>query len=402
MNESTGPVTGGPWRDPLDAVFACLADSHRRSIVGLVSARAPASLPREDLAPAFASWTTGKPRRELTAAERQQAEVTLAHVHLPMLSAAGLLERGSDGNSISLGDHPALTDAGVVEAIEGDGPTSATSLDSLFRAIASERNRTILDVLSHQFGPIHLETLAREIVSEDRETRASDVPSADIQAELGHLYQVDLPHLSDAGLVRYDVEEGTVAYEGHPHLRVPWMHSTFEPEFRQRLTGESDTNGIGEIQSRERIVSFGQSLCERAEDELFCMFTDTDLLEAGCLTRIRDASHRGADVYLGTRDPVVRDYVQEHAPEVILWEPNTDWLNLPVAGDKVGRLLLADREAVMLGTLLEQKNEGFHEEQAIIGEGDHNTLVTMICQLLVPHLEEIDKDTEDIELRLPL
>ena len=133
------------------------------------------------------------------------------------------------------------------------------------------------------------------------------------------------------------------------------------------------------------------------------MFTDRQLLEAGCLTRIRDAAReRDVDVYLGTRDPMVREYIQENASEVILWEPNTGWLNLPVAGDRVGRLLLADREAVMLGTLLDQETDGVHDEQAMVGEGEHNTLVTTICQLLRPHLEEIDTDTDDIAARLPL
>jgi hypothetical protein len=180
------------------------------------------------------------------------------------------------------------------------------------------------------------------------------------------------------------------------------MHSTFQPQFRQSLTGESTPDGIGEIEGRERVISFGQSICERADDEIFCMFTDTQLLEAGCLTRIRDASQSGVEIYLGTRDPDVREYVRENASEVVLWEPDNDWLNLPADGDRVGRLLLVDREAVMLGTLLGETTDGFHEERAIIGEGPRNTLVTMVCQLLSPRLEEIGDGTDDVEIRVPL
>ena len=68
----------------------------------------------------------------------------------------------------------------------------------------------------------------------------------------------------------------------------------------------------------------------------------------------------------------------------------------------MGRLLLADREAVMLGTLLEQGGDDVSEEQAIVGEGEDDTLVTMVRQLVGLHLEEIDKNTEDVEARLPL
>jgi hypothetical protein len=215
------------------------------------------------------------------------------------------------------------------------------------------------------------------------------------------LRHADLPHLSEAGLVEYDADERTVAYEGHPQLRVPWMHSVLQPEFRQSLTGESSPDGVGEIEGREQVISFGQSLCDRADEELFCMFTDTQLLEAGCLTRIRDASRRGVDVYLGTRDPTVREYIQENAPEVVLWEPETNWLSLPVAGNRVGRLLLADREAVMLGTLKEKKAGGLHLEKSIIGEGPDNTLVVMVTQILSPYLERLDEEPADIEAGLP-
>lgn len=131
------------------------------------------------------------------------------------------------------------------------------------------------------------------------------------------------------------------------------------------------------------------------------MFTATDLLEAGCFTRIRDAARRGVDVYLGTRDPTVREYVQEHAPEVVLWEPDTNWLDVPVAGDRVGRLLLVDREAVMLGTLPEETTDGVRGERALVGEGANDTLVTVIRQLVVPHLEPIDEETEDVASDLP-
>lgn len=387
--------------DPLDAVFACLANREQRRIVGLVSEQAPEPVPREELETTLAAFEAGKARNEVTTEERQRAAVALRHRHLPKLTAAELIERDTDENTIALTDHLAFQDPGVLDVIGDDIPAGSESLDSLFGAIADTRRRTILDVLSHQLGPIHLETLARELQTYDREMRESDVPTADVDPVLKRLHHVDLPRLSEAGLIAYDADEEMIAYEGHPQLRVPWMHSVFHPEFRQSLTSEADC-GIGEIEGREQVISYGQSLCDRADEELFCMFTDTQLLEAGCLTRIRDASRRGIDVYLGTRDPDVREYVRENALDVVLWEPHTNWLNLPVAGDRVGRLLLADREAVMLGTLLEKKADGFHTEQSIIGEGEHNTLVAMICQLLGPHLEEIDEGTTDIEARLPL
>ena len=390
---------GRSSRHDIGSVFSCLSAAGHRRIIRRVYQQAPEPVPRGDLTAALAAWRTGKPPDEVTAEEHERAAIALRHQHLPKLTDAGLLKTGED--AVTLADHPAYRDEGIVEALN-EAAGSSAALDSLFGALADDRRRAVLDALSHQFGPIHVETLARELVADDREQPESDVPSDAVERTLVELQHATLPQLSEADLIEYDTGADTAAYSGHPALRVPWMHSVLGPAFRTSLTGESEPDGIGEVQGRQDVVSFGQSLFDRVDEEMFCMFTDTGLLEAGCLTRVRDASRRGVDVYLGTPNPTVREYVQEHAPEVVLWEPGTNWLNLPLAEGRVGRLLLADREAVMLGTLLEQDGDDVSEEQAIVGEGEDDTLVTMVRQLVGPHLEEIDENTEDVEARLPL
>ena len=387
----------------LNALFDCLASSDCRRLLGILDELAPHSLTQRHLATYLVPGHHSDVEERDSDTDVQQAIHALHHTHLPKLDAAGLIDRGTDRETVTITDHPAFEDDGISAAIDPDSDVSSDSLDRLFQALADGRRRTTLDVLSHQRTSIHTETLARELGAKEEAIAESEVPADKVDEILVDLSHAHLPNLADAGLIEYDPDEQTVAYGGHPQLSVPWMHSVFQPEFRQSLTDESEPDGIGEMEGREQVISFGQSLCDRADEELFCMFTDTQMLEAGCLTRIRDAAReRDVDVYLGTRDPVVREYIQENAPEVILWEPNTDWLNLPAAGDKVGRLLLADREAVMLGTLLEEQTDNVHEEQAIVGEGEHNTLVTMIRQLLSPHTDEIDESTEDIEARLLL
>ena len=110
---------------------------------------------------------------------------------------------------------------------------------------------------------------------------------------------------------------------------------------------------------------------------------------------------RGVTVYLGTRDPTVREYVAENLPEIVLWEPSKDWLNLPVGGNSVGRLVVVDRESVMLGTVKEPVDGEIPEEKAILGDGEENALVVMIRQLLRPHLEEVDQQTDEAVAALP-
>lgn len=385
----------------LDALFHCLSNGTRRRLLGHLYEQAPDALTRRDLATHLVPGYHDLPPADVSDDAFRRGFAALRHSHLPKLDAAGLIEQRTSREAVELADHPAFDDEGIVSVISGETDVESGSLDALFSALADGQRRTILDVLSHQFGPIHRETLARELGASERDVAESEVSTETVERLLVSLSHVHLPHLSDAGLIEYDADEQTVAYVGHPELRVQWTHSVLEPRFRPSLTGESEPAGIGEIDGREQVVSFGQSLCDRADEDLFCMFTDTDLLEAGCFTRIRDASRRGVDVYLGTRDPTVVEYIQEHAPAVTLWEPNADWLHMPVAEGRVGRLLLVDREAVMLGTIAGDSTDDVAEEQAIIAEGADSTLATMVRQLVAPHLEQLDDQSEEIESRLP-
>lgn len=396
----------------LNAIFDCLAGSDRRRILGILDEHAPDSMTQRALATRLVSTRVEQPNHaDITEQDRetavQQTLLELHHTQLPKLVDVGLIEHDADRDTVRTTDHPAYADEGIIAAIDPDPEFTSDSLDRLFDALAHERRRTVLDVLSHQMGPIHTDTLVRELVATEQGIAESEVPAETADAVLTDLVHVHLLRLADAGLIEYDPDQWTdpgaqtVAYVGHPQLYVPWMHSVYHDEFRPRLTGETAPDGMGELEGREQVISFGQALCDRAEDELFLMVTGTDMLEAGCLTRLRDASHRGTDVYLGTRDPDIREYVRENAPGVVLWEPDSDWLNLPASGDRVGRLLLADREAVMLGTVNDAGADA-PDERAIVGEGDHNTMVTMISQLLGPHLEEIDVTTEAVDVRLPV
>jgi hypothetical protein len=356
---------------------------------------------RGELATALASWNSEKPQNRVTAEECQEAMITLHHVHLPKLEAAKLIERDTDEDSITITNHPGFEDTGIQKAIADEESAESQLLNALFAALADARRRTTLDVLSHQYQPIQTETLAREVVAKEQGIAEQDVSPEEITELLILFRHKHLPTLQKAGLIEYDADNQTVAYEGHPLLRVPWMHSHLGSDFRATLTTSSKNEDVWTLKGRENIVSYGQSLCEEADEELFMMFTTTGLLESGCFTRVKQAVDQGMDVYLGTCDSVVREFVLENAPEVTLWEPQENWLNLPVEDEKVGRLVFADREAILIGTLGKKNDEGVSEEQAIAGEGAENALVVLMRQMLASQLDQFDKHRDDLESNLP-
>ncbi len=399
-----------------DEVFDALADGTRREALRLVHERSPDGVAKTDLAYELAAVTDDKPLAAVSDDDHRRARLDCAHRVLPALLDAGIVVETDDDRLVTA-DHPLFDDDELAALLERETTDYEDDLDELFAALADSRRRTILTVLANQYHPLSTETLARDVAAREDETAEREVSQERVDEVRLSLHHVHLPLLNDAGLIGYDSESETVSYEGHPRLRVEWLETETdgadvivggpdtddERSAADESTTDSSDEGVRTLRGRERIVTTGQSLCERADDELFMMFTTTGLLEEGCLRRIEDALDRGVDVYVGSRDPRVREIVRERTPEAILWEPQLDWLNLPADGQSVGRLVFADREAVMLGTLgTPADDDSEYDETAILGEGAENGLVVLMRQLLGSRLDHRTATDEVLESEIPL
>lgn len=108
------------------------------------------------------------------------------------------------------------------------------------------------------------------------------------------------------------------------------------------------------------------------------------------------------DIYLGSQTQEVRDLVREEVPEATIWEPQMDWLNLPSEYEKVGRLVMADREAIMLATFGEETGGVHHTEKALTGSGTDGSLVMLIREMLGFRLDHLDAQSETSLNKSPL
>ncbi|WP_126664675.1 DUF7344 domain-containing protein [Haloterrigena salifodinae] len=390
-----------------DEVFDALADGTRREALRIVRERSPDGIAKTDLAYELAAVTDDKPLAEVSEDDHRRARLDCTHRVLPALLEAGVLVETGDDRLVAA-DHPLFDDAELVALLGRERTDYETDLDGLFAALADARRRTILTVLANQYHPITAETLARDVAAREGGTAEREVSQERVDKVRLSLRHVHLPLLNDAGLIGYDGESETVSYEGHPDLRIEWLEARDDGAGETADDRDADDDrsatdeGVRTLEGRDRIIATGQSLCERADDELFMMFTTTGLLEEGCIRRVEDAIDRGVDVYVGSQDPRVRELVRERAPEATLWEPQLDWLDLPANGESVGRLVFADREAVMLGTFGTPAGGDEYDETAILGEGPGNGLVVLMRQLLGSRLDGRDVTDAADAFEIPL
>ncbi|SEH12000.1 hypothetical protein SAMN04487967_0609 [Natronorubrum sediminis] len=100
----------------------------------------------------------------------------------------------------------ALTILDTLETCE----TTATTVDEVFRLLAEQRRRLLVDVMRTFGEPITLPDAAEEVA-----VRETGKPVSSISAERVHevyisLYHDHLPRLVDSGLLEYDQERDMV------------------------------------------------------------------------------------------------------------------------------------------------------------------------------------------------
>lgn len=365
-------------------LFATLANGRRRRILTLLRERR-GGVTESELATLVASAEADVPLRAVTDDQHETALVSLRHNHLPTLESADLVDR--TGTTVRP-SYTSLTGQGTVERIlDVDAPSADTSatLDLL-----GSKSRQILLQYLWADGAATVD----ELVSAIREAVPGDRRNARISLRHTHL-----PKLADADVISEEErgDDRYVVYEG-----LPIDDATVEELLPDRDLGRSDEttagtagSGVRTLDGRDAIVSHGRSLFDRADDELFVLITTDGLLDPSCLDRIRDAVDRGVDVYLGSQTRSVRDTVREEVPGATIWEPQRNWLDLPPTRDRLGRLVFADRESVMLGTV------GESGERALVGNGD-DALVILLRELLGERLDHLDGQSEDVLDLLPL
>ncbi|WP_049924990.1 DUF7344 domain-containing protein [Halopiger goleimassiliensis] len=404
----TTSAPSGRSADARTECFQSLADPTRRAIVRLAHERSPEGIGKRDLATKIAAVTSDEASDAVTDDQHRRALLECHHSALPALRDAGLVTVVDE--TVRTTDHW-LYDHPTFDAVVAGPTDDDEDLDAVYEALADERRRTVLSVLGAQYHPISTETLARDVAAREAGTTERDVSSERVASVRTSLVHAHLPLLAECGLVTYDAEDDHVSYQGHPELRAEWLVDgvTTAESSDDGDSSDDDADPFAEtpdvetIDGRESIVTTGQSLCERADDELFVLVTASSLLEEGCLRRIEDAADRGVDVYLGTRDPTVRELVRERAPSVDLWEPALDWLTPPPERDAVGRLVLVDREAVLLGTFGRSSSDGrAFDERAILAEGVDNGLVVFVRQLLGSRFDHLEGGRSGFRSEIPL
>ncbi|ELY98413.1 DUF7344 domain-containing protein [Natrialba asiatica] len=303
--------------------------------------------------------------------------------------------------------------------------------ERVIRLIANPDNRAILTILDDASRPLSVASLADQLVSRDATVVDATTYDRRLDSMRLSLHHARLPRLNDAELAAYDPEQNVVSARDHAIIDPEWLEFDLLDEFLSRFGGKRGPDTIGILETEAAIYDYSRELADKADDELFIIYTSVDLLDEGCLPHTTRAIERGVDFYAGSQNPDVRRFFRNNVPETTIWEPQLDWMNEPSRYPRLNRLIVADREKVLLSLQEEPPSDGAattdtetgsetetetattHNtkngsqttikptETAMIGEGTTNPLVVLVRELLGPRLDHLDYQSDHFTGELP-
>ncbi|MFB6303983.1 MAG: TrmB family transcriptional regulator [Haloferacaceae archaeon] len=156
---------------------------------------------------------------------------------------------------------------------------------------------------------------------------------------------------------------------------------------------EEVTHEVWALSDEKGIMSRTQQLIQRATDEVILVIGHESVLTDRLVRGLRAARERGVNVVVGTVDEALRAAVQDALPDVETFVSGLDWLSrspLPDDETEVSRLLLVDREAILVSSFTESPDDGREHERGVFGRGFDNGLVAIVRRLMATGLQLYD------------
>ena len=165
--------------------------------------------------------------------------------------------------------------------------------------------------------------------------------------------------------------------------------------------GESTeaTHEVWAISGDQGITSRTRQLIEEVTEELILVVGHESIFTDQLAKLLQSAQERNVNVIIGTVDEDLQIMIQDALPGVEVFVSGLDWLSRsPLPGDdtEISRLLLADREAILVSSFTETRADGREHEQGVFGRGFDNGVVTITRRLMATGLLSVyDLETEE-------
>ncbi|MFC7138297.1 TrmB family transcriptional regulator [Halosimplex aquaticum] len=229
--------------------------------------------------------------------------------------------------------------------------------------------------------------------------QVADIPRSRVYETMERLQRRGLVELHEAEPRQYQSVSIETAIE---LLRTEYesYFDSVERTLRQlEPTYKKAEQAVWAINTHEQVTGRVVDLLSEATDEILLLVMDPDLFDEDTVAALEAASERGVAVYVGTCSGDVRQHVESAQMDATVFSTDLiEWFTetggSPRVG-RVGRVLLVDRNPVLVSAIHEEELPGVPNETAAWSDGVDHGFATFAERVLTFHLQEnIDLDDE--------
>lgn len=196
---------------------------------------------------------------------------------------------------------------------------------------------------------------------------------------------VEVQHSSPQRFRAVDIDEATQTLRKRYHNRIETLETYLEhTEVQEEDTDSDQVQEVWSLLGNEAIESRTLELIDEAASEIALLVVDEGVLSESLFDSIHAARERDVSILLGGQTTAITEHLGTEVPRVQTFETELDWLTGTVPDHEVAisRILLVDRETLLIGSYYPHSEDGEENEQAVFARGLENGVVVLLRRLV--------------------
>jgi len=223
--------------------------------------------------------------------------------------------------------------------------------------------------------------------------QVADIPRSRVYETMDRLRDRGLVELHDAKPRKYKSVSIDTALE---LLRTEYesYFDTVERSLNQlEPVYKKAEQGVWAINTHDQITGRVVDLVDDATEEVALLVLDEGLLDEDVLDSLQAAGERGVAIHVGADSESVGDRVEDALDDVDVFTTRLiEWFTARGGSPEIGRLLMVDRESVLVSALHEEELPGVPNETAAWSDGIDHGFATFAERILTYELKDDPTD----------
>lgn len=196
---------------------------------------------------------------------------------------------------------------------------------------------------------------------------------------------VEVQHSSPQQYRAVSITEATRTLREKYSNRIETLEAYLERLEHRNVERENDrVQEVWSLNGHDAIDSRTLDLIENAESEIALLVVDESLLSNPLFDCLGEAVQENLSIVLGGETEEITSRLGSELPNVTTFETGLDWLTGPWEDHEVAisRILLVDRETLLIGSYYPNTENSPENEQAIYATGLENGVVVLLRRLI--------------------